>query len=256
MKKILARLILRWYLPRFLNDTHGFSRLLGHAVELQLGRIADEEFRQLLDDFYKELDPASIKRDIDFKAKLKRLDIPGGYKVDISALPGHEASTRKSGRFDFWGRRFGLLRHLGIRSDLLILRKGQQVPPHGHFRVVSGFYVLEGSVAIRHYDRIREEGDKLLVRKVLDTELGPGGFTTNSEHYHNIHWLQGIADQSYLFRVTVTNTPTQTFGGTLGSKSRVYVDPTGEPDSSQIIAASYIGEDAAKHLFIRQDLVE
>jgi hypothetical protein len=251
MKKLLARGMLRWYLPRFLNDSHAFNRLLGNAVRLQLGRMTDEAFRECLADFYQQLDASSIKRDLDFEGMADRLNRPGGYKIAVSGIGGAPPSAGKPGRFDFWGRRFGLLKHLGIGADVLLLRQGEQVPPHGHHRVVSGFYVLEGEVAIRHYDRVREEDGKLLVRKVLDTDLCPGGFTTNSEHYHNIHWLQGLAEKSYLFRVTVTDTPTSAFTGVKTTNSRVYVDPSGEPNGSDIITAPYVSEAAAKQLRIR-----
>jgi hypothetical protein len=251
MKNMLARALLRWYLPRFLRDPNGFNRLLGHAVELQLGRLTEEAFRLRLEDFYRQLDAVSIKEQIDFDAKAIQLGQPGGYKVDILALRTVAEPETKPRRLGFWPRRFGLLRRLGIRSDLLILRKGETIPPHGHCRVVSGFYVLEGSIAIRHYDRLNEVGDTLLVRKVLDANLEPGGFTTNSEFFQNIHWLQGLADRSYLFRLTVTDTPTAVFGKNRGSNSRLYVDPTAKPDQSEIINARYVSEDVAKRLLIR-----
>jgi hypothetical protein len=252
MKRFVARALLRWNLPRFLSDPNPFNRLMGHAIELQLGRTADETFRLRLEEYYQHLEPVSLKRDIDVEAKIKDLDRPGGYKADILAIDGPTTSMKTPRRFDIWGRRFGLLRRLGIRSDVLILREGEVIPPHGHCRVVSGFYLLEGQVAIRHYDRLREVGDKLLIRKVLDTDLGPGGFTTNSEFFQNIHWLQGLADRSYLFRVTVTDTPVQAWSGdNRGSNSRLYLDPTKEPDESMMISAPYVTEEFAKRLLIR-----
>jgi hypothetical protein len=255
MKKMVARMILRWYLPRFLGDAHPFNRLLGHAIKMQLGWTSDEAFRTQLAGFYQQLDPQKIKHDIDFEDKVSQLDRPGGYKVSILNFRDYQHSSRYLRRFDMWARRFGLLARLGIRADVLILRSGEQVPPHGHYHVVSGFYVLEGKVAIRHYDRIREQNGKLLVRKVLDTELDPGGYTTNSETYHNIHWVQGLADRTYLFRVTATGTPTTAFGGVDRADSRVYVDPTGEPDAFEIITASYISEEAAKQLYIHSPIL-
>src|SRR5262245_30871208 len=251
MKNLLARVVLRWYLPRFRSDRHPFNRLLGRAIELQLGRLSEEAFRADLDHFYAGLDVDSIRRDLNLADKVKRLDVPGGYKVDVSQLHEGDKDPGPPSRLDFWGRRFGLLRRLGVRSDVLILRRGERIPPHGHHRVVSGFFLLEGRVAIRHYDRIKDCGDTLLVRKSLDTDLGPGGFTTNSEFHQNIHWLQGLDERSYLFRVTVTDTPSHTFSPGNASNSRVYVDPTGEPDESGQIVASYISEQAAKELSIR-----
>ena len=247
MKKTLSRFILRSYLRRLSTDPHAFNRLMADAVRLQLGRMPDDEFRQCLERFYQSLDPESIKTDIDFASKAARLDRPGGYKTDIMSVGGK--SSARPGRFDLWGRRFGLLRHLGIRSDVLILRAGERIPPHGHRRVVSGFYVLEGRVAIRHYNRVGQAPDGLLVRKALDTVLGPAGFTTNSEGHHDIHWLQGIADKSFLFRVTVVDTPSPVRDAG-PSDSRLYIDPTGEPDASGIIAAPYVSESDAKRLTI------
>lgn len=253
MKRFVARAVLRWNLSRFLRDPNGFNRLMGHALELQLGRTTDEKFRLRLDEYYRKLEPEPLKHDIDFDTKVKQLDRPGGYKIDILAIDGPTNPKSPPGRFDLWRRRFGLLRRLGIRSDLLILRNGEVIPPHGHCRVVSGFYLLEGRVAVRHYDRVKEVGDKLLVRKVLDTDLGPGGFTTNSEFFQNIHWLQGLADRSYLFRVTVTDTPTLAWAGAnRATNSRLYLDPTGEADDSAIIQAPYVTEEFAKRLLIRQ----
>lgn len=247
MKKTLAKLVLRRYLKRLLADPHPFNRLMGNAVQLQLGRMGDDQFRKALESFYRSIDVDSIRQDIDFPRKAARLDKPGGYKTDIASIGG--ATALKSHRFDLWGRRFGLLRHLGVRSDVLILRQGERIPPHGHRRVVSGFYVLEGRVAIRHYNRVGQADNGLLVRKALDTVLGPAGFTTNSEGFHDIHWLQGIADKSFLFRVTVVDTPSP------GAKpaptdSRLYIDPTGEPDATGVISAPYISEAEAKQLVI------
>src|SRR5207247_725562 len=111
---------------------------------------------------------------------------------------------------------------------------------------VSGFYVLGGRVAIRHFDRVQEQGPLVWVRKVLDAELDPGEFATNSEFYHNIHWLYGLAPVSFLFRVTVTGTPTPTFGSAGdAANERIYLDPSGPPNAEGLIAAPYIDHAAA-----------
>jgi hypothetical protein len=254
-KTQIARVALRWKLSRFLQDANPFNRLMGHAVRLQLGKITEEQFRLELDAFYAHLDRPSIMAALDFDSMAGQLNQTNGYKVNILGLREDFSAGKLLRRMSIWRRRFVLLHHLGIRSDVLILRKGEPIPPHGHYRVVSGFYVLQGQVAIRHYDRVREEGDAVLVRKVLDTTLDPGGYTTNSEFCNNIHWLFGLAPVSYLFRVTVLGTPTETFGGPGRSGDRVYLDPSGAPDSNGLISAPYISaEDAKKLLFQVQGL--
>lgn len=228
-------------LRRLLQDSNRFNQLLGHAVRLQFGQIQEEDFRQKLDHFYSELEMIDFMDEINIRFQKTILNRPGGYKTGVTSLHG------ENGR-GLWHKRFRLLHHLGIRTDLMILRRNEQIPPHGHYRVVSGFCLLEGEVGIRHYDRVREVGEKLIVRKVLDAVLHPGGYTTNSEYFQNIHWVYGLADVSFLFRVTVLGTPARTFGGPGREGDRVYIDPTSEPGDDGLIVATYITELDAKRL--------
>lgn len=245
LKDWLARLILRSWCARFLRDAHPLNRLMGRSVLLQSGKITDEEFRTDLESFFQTLDRNAFLREIDFPAKSARLLRPGGYKTDLLALSQGGPGSRRPAPWNLWDRRFGLLRRIGVRSDVLILRQGDQIPPHGHHGVVSGFFVLEGEVAIRHYDRVREVDGAVLVRKALDTTLARGGFTTNSEFFQNIHWLFGLSPTSFLFRVTVTETPTVTFGAPGRTDERVYLNPAGEPDSEGLILAPYVSAENA-----------
>src|SRR5262249_24311091 len=149
--------------------------------------IEEEEFRRQLERFYAGLDRPRLMEQIDFAGLAQQLNRPGGYKAAIARLRDDAAAPGW-----VWRRRFALLRHLGVRLDVLVLLGREQIPPHGHYRVVSGFYVLDGEVAVRHYDRVREEGGQVLIRPALDTVLRPGDYTTNSEYEQNIHWLCGI----------------------------------------------------------------
>ena len=240
---VLARHGARWILSRLLRDPNAFHRLLGNAVQLQLGRISDEEFRERLQQFYTTFDSKEWKQQVGFEPLKERIARGGSYKAQISRLAGETPR-----RFSPWSRRFALLHHLGIRADVLCLRRDEQIPPHGHHRVVSGFYVLEGTVAARNFDRVREEGDRLFIRKTLDRVLEEGDCTTNSEFYQNIHWLLGVAPASYLFRVTVTGVPSATFSDDRHGGERVYVDPRGQPDAAGIIKARYVSEPEAKQV--------
>ena len=253
VKKRAASLLIRTQLRRLLHDPHPFNRLWGRAALLQFGKISDEDFRRDLDVFYSQLDADSCKQEIDLAGKVDRLNRSGGYKTDVLGLRSDSSGDARRPWWDVWGRRFGLLRHLGVRSDVLAVRASGQVPPHGHSQVVSGFFVLAGEVGIRHYDRVQEFPEHVLLRKVIDTAIGPGGYTTNSEYHHNIHWLIGLAPVSYLFRFTVTDVPVRRFNSSAHSHTRDYVDPTVAPDASGLIPAPYITEAAAKRVqFIRE----
>src|SRR6516162_6401299 len=164
LKRVVSKLLLRRMLARFDASDATLDRLLGHAVRLQLGTLGDEDFRLALKAFYDEADAPHLAAEVRFGELRCRLERPKGYKAAVTRLAGDGPARGLRSRLSPWHRRFGLLQHLAVRCDVLILREGEQVPPHGHHRVVSGFYLLEGCVACRHYDRVRESDGRLLVR--------------------------------------------------------------------------------------------
>lgn len=224
-----------------------YQALFADAARMQLGRLAPERFREQLDHFYANADRAQLLDEIEFEHKKQKLAAPGAYKVNINHLRGDPVPGTISHRFSLWVRRFGLLRRIGIRSDVIILRAGEQVPPHAHERVISGFYVAEGYVHLRHYHRDRTEGERVYLRKAIDKLCGPGGFGTNSDEFQNVHWLAGAAPESFLLRFTVTGVPAPNGGGG-ATQDRIYVDPTGEPDASGVIAGRIVTEPEAHAL--------
>src|SRR5689334_11821915 len=129
MRKSLARILVRGILARLLEDPQSYNRLLGQAALMQLGRKPPEEFRNNLEHFYSELKPVACQEAIDFPSKVRHLESSGAHKTDVLALQKDSSSDPHRSPFNIWARRFGLLRHLGIRQDVLILRSGVQVPP-------------------------------------------------------------------------------------------------------------------------------
>lgn len=271
IKRRVARWILCGLTPALDGSSSAVDRLLGQAVRLQLGQSTDEAFRQSLADFYRQAVPEELAAELRFDALRRELAAPQAYKVGIVRLANGDAQAGPRSawpaRWSAWQRRFGLLYHLGVRLDILVLRRGEQIPPHGHRRIVSGFYVLEGAVACRHYDCVGEERDHLLVRQTFDRLQQPGDFSTNSERRDNIHWLEGVAPVSYLFRVTVHDTPRPkrnraplgaaglapdrqpaSIAAAAAQSDRIYVDPTGPADSSGLIRAPRISEAIARGL--------
>ncbi|MEM6901434.1 MAG: hypothetical protein AAF583_16910 [Pseudomonadota bacterium] len=198
------------------------NRLLKAACEAAHGRLDSEGVRIELDRYYSTLDLNALAEQIDYASLVSRLRQPGGYKVDVLNV-----QTRQGGPvalLTFGARKLLLLRNRHVRFDLMILRKGEQIPPHMHSGVVSGFYLVEGQVGIRHYDQAEDLPDRVLIKKTIDQTLDPGGYTTNSESHDNIHWLFGHAEQSILFRFNTTNLPRRRFAPG-GNGARGYVDP-------------------------------
>ncbi len=100
----------------------------------------------------------------------------------------------------------------GFATKLFVLRQGRANPPHAHDGMISMHYVLRGSFRVRHYDRIRDEADAIILRPSIDRVLGPGEATSVSEAHDNVHWHLAETDGVLLdvLRAGLGDKPTMT----------------------------------------------
>lgn len=139
----------------------------------------------------------------------------------------------------------GLPKEFVFGRQIFALKKGRSVIPHGHNNMATAFLVLKGDLHGRHYDRLEDQLDHLLIKPTIDSKFGPGGCSTISDYKDNIHWFKAITEPAFIFNIHVLNV-------TPGSKrrtGRVYVDPKGEKVAGGLIRAKRIGYKDAKRIY-------
>ncbi len=117
-----------------------------------------------------------------------------------------------------------------FRRKLWLFSRNYGILPHGHRNLASAFWVLEGRFRGRHYDRIRDEPDAILIRPSDDRIFSPGDAAAICDQHDNVHWFTALADDSLIFNVGVT-LPEHLRGRPglrTGPSERVYLDPEGE----------------------------
>jgi hypothetical protein len=77
---------------------------------------------------------------------------------------------------------------------LFAFDKGRANPPHAHDNMVSTHLVLRGRFRVRHFDRIRDEPEHVVIRPTIDRELGPGEHTSISDARDNVHWHHALSE--------------------------------------------------------------
>lgn len=200
------------------------DRLLVAACALKAGLLSDLTFEAHLKRYFATcLDGLDHELDI-VARRAALLESSHPYKIALVRVGGNEA-----GGAGLWQRRLAIAHGLGIRLDLMTLEGGEEIEPHGHSEVVSGFLVLDGEVHGRTFDRLDARPGAWLVRRNFDHRMRRGGFLTNSEWSSNIHWLSGIAPRSFMLRVTVSGFPTRRFDDRFNSE-RVHVDLSAAPE--------------------------
>jgi len=242
LKRSIARLVAPMLLRQLQSDADPLHQMLHDALRLQCGQQAEEDFRLALAAYYQSLDLEKHCHEIEYDRHRRLLIDHKGYKSRIISTRTQHKRSR------LWSRRFSILDHMGIHLDIMLLNQGEQVPPHAHTSVVSGFYILEGTVGLRHYNRLNELNRAFTLTKTIDREANSGDFATNSEFHDDVHWLYGIAERSFLYRVHAIHTPNQRLQQPAPLTERIYVDPTGEVNSKGEIIAPFINESDAHAL--------
>ena len=117
----------------------------------------------------------------------------------------------------------GLPTHLVYGHQMFGLREGQSVVPHGHYNMATAFLVLKGDFAGKHYDRLEEFDDYMIVKPTIDRKFTVGDCSTVSEHKDNVHWFKALSKTGYIFNIHVLN-----IDPSIKRSGRVYIDPHGE----------------------------
>jgi hypothetical protein len=137
----------------------------------------------------------------------------------------------------------GLPTELIYGHQVFALQKGRSVAPHGHDNMATAFLILDGEFHGRHYDRLEDDGEFMIIRPTLDRTFKPAECSTVSDHKDNIHWFTAQSKTGFIFNIHVQNIVE-------GKKSgRVYVDPQGEKLSDERIRARKIGGAEAYKLY-------
>jgi hypothetical protein len=189
-------------LQQWINDLHTLGQdLKGH-------KLKDTDFQAKLEELYRRVDLAELVKLLD----LDRLSRNVKYPVRGAASLGIDLAQVE-----------GLPKRLVFGKQIFAVQKGRSVVPHGHDNMCTGFIVLRGNFAGKHYDRVEDNADHYLIRPTIDRTFRPGECSTISDHKDNVHWFKGESDTGFIFNIHIIGyNPENPKTG-----SRVYVDPEG-----------------------------
>jgi hypothetical protein len=136
----------------------------------------------------------------------------------------------------------GLPTELVFGHQIFALNKDRSVVPHGHDNMATAFLILKGDFHGRHYDRLEDDIDHMIITPTIDRDFGPGGCSTVTDVKDNVHWFKAKSDDSFIFNIHVMSVKP-------GRTGRVYIDPNGENLSGGRIKAKKIDHVQANTLY-------
>lgn len=139
----------------------------------------------------------------------------------------------------------GVPNELSFGKQIFALKKGRSVIPHGHNNMATAFIILKGDLRGRHFDRVKDEAEHMLIRKTIDRKFSPGECSTVTDYKDNVHWFQAITEPAFIFNLHVMDVKP----GTTLPTGRVYIDPEGEKVEGGLTRARVIGFKEANQLY-------
>ena len=126
----------------------------------------------------------------------------------------------------------GLPTELVFGHQMFALQKDRSVVPHGHDNMATAFLVLQGKFSGKHYDRLEDHKDHMIIKPTIDRVFTPGEYSTVSDHKDNVHWFKATSKTGYIFNIHVLNVDPN-----VKKNGRVYINPHGEQLSGGRIKA-------------------
>lgn len=139
----------------------------------------------------------------------------------------------------------GLPTNLVFGKQIFAVKQDRSVVPHGHNNMATAFLVLDGTFEGKHYDRVEDEEDHIIIKPTIDRGFTQGECSTVSDYKDNVHWFKATREPSFLFNIHVLNVRSDS-----GLKTgRVYLDPHGEQLKDGLIRARRISYGEANRLY-------
>lgn len=207
----------------FLKDMNALSQ------DLKGQKISQIQWQQKCENFMEKVEVNEFMKFIDFEKLTKNLKPRKKGERSLSVtFPKVEGLPTK------WV--FG--------RQLFALHKGRSVVPHGHYNMATSFLILGGEFHGRHYDRLEDAEDHMIVKPTIDDTFKKGQYSTISDHKDNVHWFKCNSDTGFIFNIHVLNVDPKIKKG-----GRVYIDPDGEKLSGGRIKAPKMKATAAHHKY-------
>lgn len=200
---------------QWLVDLHTLSQ------DVKGRKIKDIEFQTKLEELYQRVDLAELVKFLE----LDRLTANLKYPEKGAASLGIDLSKVE-----------GLPKRLVFGKQIFALKKGRAIVPHGHDNMCTGFVVLRGAFAGKHYDRVEDHDDHYLIKPTIDRGFKPGECSTVSDHKDNVHWFTADSESAFIFNIHVMGYNPEN----KNTASRVYVDPAGDKVQGGLIVAKKI----------------
>jgi hypothetical protein len=190
------------------------------SQDVKGAKLKQTDWQAKVDELFGQVDLTDTLKFIDFEKLTADIKLRDEGELSLRAkLPAVE----------------GLPTNLVFGHQVFALGKDRSVVPHGHNNMATAFLILKGNFRGRHFDRLEDDGQHMIIRPTIDRAFAAGEHSTVSDFKDNVHWFTATSERAFIFNIHVMNVdPAKKENG------RVYIDPNGEKLSEDRIRARHI----------------
>lgn len=169
---------------------HWAKKLNEYCLDLNKPSITIDEWRNLIAQLYQQIELKELLQFIEFEKLKKGFEYPDfGVNTKLVKFPKLE----------------GLPKRTAFIKKIFGMKKDRAIIPHGHSNMVSAHLILQGEMHLRHYDKIRIEDEKMIIKPTIDKVIRVGESSSISDDRDNVHWFVANSQAAFTFDVIMIN---------------------------------------------------
>ena len=165
---------------------HWAIRLNEFCSDLRTESITAAQWQEHVSELYKEIELNEILKFIDFKNLIKGFQYP--------ELGVHTKSVK-------FPKLAGLPERTAFVKKIFGMQKDRAIIPHGHSNMASAHLILNGEMHLRHYEKVRQEKENLIIKPTIDRIAKIGDSSSISDEKDNVHWFVANTETAFTFDV-------------------------------------------------------
>lgn len=168
------------------NFKHWAIRLNEYCQDLRTNEISVREWQLQVESLFNDIEYAEFMKFIDFEVLVKGFEYPD---LGVSTKPVKFPSLN------------GLPERTAFVKKIFGMKKDRAIIPHGHSNMASAHLILKGEMHVRHYEKIEEQKDALIIKPTIDKIAKTGDASSISDEKDNVHWFVANTDTAFTFDV-------------------------------------------------------
>ena len=169
---------------------HWALRLHEYCLDLDKQQLTPEQWQQKIEELFNRIPLQELLEFISFQKLIKGFEFP-----DLGV------HTKKV----FFPKLTGLPEKTIFIKKIFGMKKDRAIIPHGHSNMASAHLLLQGEMHLRHYERIHQEENSLIIKPTIDKIIKSGDSSSISDDKNNIHWFIAKTPMAFTFDVIMIN---------------------------------------------------